>query len=137
MKDIYPRPAREGDIPLIHEWLQKTPQNLFDPGILLYKRNVRFTCAHNGSPLLFMPIQTVFMLESLAVSPEATELEVAKSIGVLIQKVICDAEEMGINEIYFLCKDEAVNQYAERHGWEILLNDSERKVKLFRWKVAR
>jgi N-acetylglutamate synthase-like GNAT family acetyltransferase len=137
MRDILPRPAQPKDIATIDEWIRTTPQNLFDADLLQYQRNVAFMCAANGEPLLFMPVQSVFMLESLAVKPGATPLEVAKSIGVLIQTIVYKAAEQEFNEIYFLSHDETINAYASRHGWETLMADAERKVTLFRWKVGK
>jgi len=136
MRDIYPRPARPGDIPLIDEWIRTTPQNLFDPSIL-HNPGLKFYAADNGAPILFMPVQHVYMLESLAVRPGATELEVAKALGVLIQTVLCRLEEEGLQEAYFICRDPNVNGYAHRHGWETVMLDSERSVTLFRWKVGQ
>lgn len=136
MLDIYPRPARASDIALIDDWIRTTPQNLFDPAIL-DNPATKFHCAANSEPLMYMPSQTVWMLESLAVKPGATALEVAKSIGVLIQTILYKAEECGIRELYFLCRDDTVNAYASKHGWETLMMDSERKVTLFRWKVGQ
>lgn len=137
MRDILPRPARPSDISTIDEWIRATPQNLFDADLLQYSRNVAFMCAANGDPILYMPVQSVFMLESLAVKPGATPLEIAKSIGVLIQTIIYKAEEKEFNEIYFLCRNETVNAYASRHGWETMMADPDRHVTLFRWKVRR
>lgn len=136
MKDIYPRPARPSDIRLIDDWIRTTPQNLFDPSIL-DNPGVEFYCAANSEPLLFLPVQKVFMLESLAVKPGATELEVAKSIGVVIQSALFELEKAGLKEAYFLCRDENVNAYAARHGWTTMMTDKEQGVVLFRWKVGQ
>jgi hypothetical protein len=134
--DIYPRPARPSDISLIDEWIRTTPQNLFDESIL-QNANLKFYCADNGAPLLFMPAQSVWMLESLAVRVDATPLQIAKAIEVVIKTIIYKAEEEGVREIYFLCRDDTVKMYAANHKWTVMMTDTEQSITLFRWKVGQ
>jgi len=136
-KDIWVHPSRESDLATLDPWLRETPANLLDPDILQYTKNIRFlTASHEGQPLVHMPVQSVLMLESLAVKPGATELEVAKSIAELIRYAVKIAMDSAMNEVYFICKDENVNRFAERHGFECLLAD-EKRGKLYRIKVGK
>ena len=132
MRDVWARPARIEDVANLDKWLRETPGNLFDADILHYTRSIRFL----ATPHAYMPVQTVSMLESLAVDPAASELEVAKSIAELVKYAVRNAIEAGENEVYFICRDERVNSFAIRHGFECLLTD-EKRGKLLRLKVGK
>jgi hypothetical protein len=141
MKDIYPRPVRPEDVSLIYAWIRNTPDNMFDPSIL-ENANTKFYCAELGDPkywhvpqIAFMPTQAVLMLESLAVNPKASELEVAKAIEVLMKLVSYKAEELKYRELWFVGRGKIV-QYATRHNWEVVAEDKDRNVSVLRWKVS-
>jgi hypothetical protein len=138
VKDIYAGPVRASEVVQLDTQLRSTPENLFDPDLLTYTSSLRFIAAReNARPLVFMPIQTVYMLESLAVSPDASELEIAKSLGVLMQSVVYEAQTNKVNEVYFICRDANVIRFAEKHGYEAVMKDPELKVTLFRIKVGK
>jgi hypothetical protein len=131
--DVWVRPSRADDIASLDKWLRETAQNLFDPDILQYSTNLRFkTAVRGGVPIVHMPVQTVAMLESLAVNPNASELEIALAVKELVHSAVSD----GGNEVYWICKDENVNRLAKRHGCELMLDDPERG-KLWRIKVGK
>lgn len=136
MKDFWPTPSLPQDIAKLDERLRTTPDNLFDADILNYRDKLKFYCARTeGRPVLHMPVQNILMLDSLAVEPDATEMEVAKAIAVLMQFIIGKAIEQGYNEILFMVRDKSVATYAERHGFETMLENPETGTKLFRMKV--
>lgn len=137
MLDIWPTPALAKDIEKLDARLRETPDNLFDPDILTYPEKLQFFCARSTKPLVFLPVQNCLMLESLAVEPGATELEVAKSLEVLIKYIVGKALEHKYNEMYFLCRDPRVSAYAERHSFERLMSDEKLGVSLFRLKVGK
>lgn len=137
MKDIWATPVRPEEIAQLDARLRDTPDNLFDTDILMYPDKVKFYCARADRLLVFLPVQNVLMLESLGVEPDATELEVAKSIEVLMKFVVGKALDMGYNELYFIVKDTRVAAYAERHGFEDVMADPVRGVTLFRLKLSK
>jgi hypothetical protein len=131
--NIWARPSQKSDIESLDRWLRETPQNLFDVDILQYSHDIRFlTATRAGTPLVHMPIQTVSMLESLAVSPDASEGEIAVAVRELVHAAVAN----GANEVYWICKDENVNRLAERHGCERMLTDPTNGT-LWRIKVAK
>lgn len=135
--DIWPTPATAQDIAKLDERLRNTPDNLFDADILTYPDKVKFYCARNGRPLVFLPVQNVLMLESLGVEPDATELEVAKSIEVLMKYIVGKSLDLAYNELYFLCRNPRVSLCAQRHGFETVMSDEKLQVTLFRLKVRK
>jgi hypothetical protein len=116
MKDIWVRPAKQTDLPLLDHWFTHTPDNLFDPDIARYPETT-VLCATDGKPLVFMPIQVASILESLAVKPGASPAEVARSLELLIKSVALLSGGKGIHELYFLCHDPNVIKLAKRHGF--------------------
>ncbi len=121
MKRIAIRRATEADKPQFLQWLARiADKNLIDPDVLTYPATT-VLCAYDtesGKPLLFVPIQSVFMVESLAPSPEITELEMAKSLEKLIDVLVWESRNGGRGEIYYPCADETVIAIGERHGFK-------------------
>lgn len=117
MKQIFVRQAVPNDAPIYQEWAPTTKDALLDPGVLTYP-STRVLVAHHGDPVLMMPVQTAFVLESLAVKPGLSPLEEAEALKQLTKTVAYAAGSQGVREIYFLCKDERVVEFAKRHGYE-------------------
>lgn len=85
--------------------------------------------ASNGKTLVYMPKQLVFMLESLAINPQATVGEIGMALRALFTVVQFEASQMGIGEIYFCCADEETVKFVEHNGLERV------NLPLFRMKV--
>lgn len=133
MRSVWARPSQSKDIQEIDKWLRETKQNLFDPDILQYSHSIRFlTASRDARSIVHMPVQSVLMLESLAVNPDATEAEVAIAVKELVHAAVAQ----GANEVYWICKDAGINNLAERHGCELVLDDPDRG-KLWRVKVNK
>lgn len=99
------------------EWLNSTKGNLFDPAILKYP-TLRTLCSYNGQPIAYMPTQRALFLESLAVSPDSSLMERAKSFRDLVKGAELLASSDNIREMYMVCEDENVLKVAEGHGFE-------------------
>lgn len=136
MKDIWPRAVTKTDIETMDVWLKETPQNLFDRGILNYRDKMRFYCAHNGSPVMFAPLQSVLMVESLGVKPDAAPWEVAKAMETLIKYFVGKASDEGYNELYFISGDETLTEFARKHEFTEIIRDTEKKMSLFFYRVT-
>ena len=121
MKDIWVRYARPDESEQIVAWSARIKDlNLADPELASYP-TLRVLCAHSdGKVLLYTPSQEALVLEGLAPNPEATELEIAMALKQTIARYAGIAEDRGIREIYFLCKDERVVKIARRHGFDIM-----------------
>lgn len=103
------------------EWMMdglKNQQNYFDQNVLRYPSTVYFVAGTKEKRIMYMPIQSVLMLESLAVDPKASNHEVAVALRTIFQNAQLLAQQAGIGEIYFLGTNERTNQFAERHGFQ-------------------
>lgn len=113
------RPVRDNDTPELAKYMLQTPNNLFDPAVLSYPMTSTFL-AHNGKSIVYMPVQIVPMLESLAINPEAAKHEVAVGLKEIMEAVELLSHQQGYGEIYFICKDESTSAFAMKHGFEEL-----------------
>ena len=98
------------------ELVNNTPGNLWDPGILKYP-TLRILHSYGG-PSVFLPMQQVLMLESLAVEQSGSAMENAQAFKDLVKGAEQHASASGIRELWFTCRDEGVLKVAEGHGFE-------------------
>jgi len=115
------------DQPQFLEWVNSTPNNLFDESILKYP-TLRVICSYNDNPVAYLPTQQAIVLESLAVKPGASPMETGQAFRDLVKAAELLASSFGIKEIYFICKDPDVVKVAEHHGFEVLPKE---------WQVVR
>lgn len=120
MKQIWVRPANAGDSQNLAEWLvYNADKNLLDekavtrPGTMIF-------CAHDDKPLVYMPLQFVGVLESLAPRPGATQTELAAALKELVKTAAFSCRSMNVHEIMFVCKDDKLADLAVKHGFEEL-----------------
>jgi len=129
-RHVYVRPSTPKDLPLFSKWLQGTKDNLFDPSVFTYKGTTAW-CAYNQSgPIVFMPAQRPFMMESLAINPDASEIDVAVALRELFHAIVLQAHQAGEGEVYFGCSDEATIAFAIKHEFK------EVPFRMFRVKLA-
>jgi len=119
MKMIWVRFWKPEDEQKLIEWMENGDNNYFDPECLAYPATARLM-AHNDKALVAMPVQSVLLLESLGVNPEATKHEVAVGLNMMVQSLVTIAQTKGIGEIYFLATNEKTNEFAKKHGFESL-----------------
>jgi len=130
MKRIWTRLLRSSDLEKFKQWAFGTKDNLFDQEILTYPSTGCLVAHANGEPIVFMPIQYVPMLESLAINPNSSVKDVATSLWQLVAAVQLECQRKGMGEIYFLCKEESTIQFAQKNGF------NEIPWKLFRMKLS-
>lgn len=106
------------DVDLLESWLNGTKNNLFDMDVLSYPKTQIFV-AHKQQPLVMVPVQMTFTMESLAINPEGSELEIAESLRQLTKHIVYKAHELGIKEINFFCADERTSAFAAKYFEEI------------------
>lgn len=94
--------------------------NYFDPNVLRYGATFTLVARSKSKDVLYIPIQTVFMLESLAINPDATKHEVAVALREVLVSLGLLAQRSGIGEIYFLGTNDDTNAFALKHGLEEL-----------------
>ena len=104
-------------------------RNLIDWDVLKYPATTLLKATNGERNLLHVPIQTVYMVESLGISPENSAMDTAKSLQGLMQVVQWESQKAGHGELYFLCRDEETVKFAEHQGMERV------SIPLFRKKV--
>ena len=121
MKPIFVRDAKSNDdIRNCSEWAARIAKiNLLDTGVFSYPAT-RVLCAyqHGGEPQLYMPVQSVYMLDALAPRPGSEGIIEAQALKALVADLVSTAHRTGVGEIYFPCRDERVIKFGEHNGFE-------------------
>lgn len=127
MKTIWVRPERLNDRQKLVEWEAKGQNNYFDPDVLSYPATTALV-AHSDHIILYLPVQKVIMLESLAINPEVgkdgkplvTDHEVSVALKEAVINLAFEGQVNGVGEIYFMGTNEQTNKFAAKHGFEQL-----------------
>lgn len=125
MKHVYVRPAVPEDAGTFLKWAVENKGNEFDPEVVTYPDSFTLCAFDEKGPLVYMPVQQPMftepmVLESLAIRPEATKMEVAVALKELVQACVTIGFMKGTGEIYFLGSSEATNRFAEHQVFEKL-----------------
>lgn len=100
------------------KWLvEQQDKNYVDLGMLSYPKTAVLV-AGNGTPNLFMPVQPVLMLESLAAKPGISGRDFMKSLKCLVDSVKEIAAKQGIAELYFFIGDKRIEKLGHYVGFE-------------------
>lgn len=116
------------------DWLRSTPENMFDERIFGYPGTMTF-CVENGSPLLVMPLQPCFFMDALGKKPGITKRDMAYALVEMIGAIKKFSHGVGIREVFFYCRERTVSAQAPNFGFEIVCEDKERGITLFRMKT--
>lgn len=108
-----PRDAQEA-----MEWFLKTECNLLDAAVFTYPATETWKAVKDKVALVYLPVQPVLMLESLGINPANSPIDTALALADLVKVARWEAMKAGHGEIYFLCREESTQQYAQRHGFE-------------------
>lgn len=112
------RGIKPEEFDILVQWLEaKRDKNNIDYKMLSYPKTAVLV-AGNGSPSLFMPVQPVFMLESLAPKPGIKAGEFVKCLNSLMKETEALARKHGIAEIYFFGTDERIEKLGPYVGFE-------------------
>lgn len=120
MRNITVRLAEPKDAELFLKYEAETKNNLWDPAAGLYPSSFTLCTENEQGVVMFLPVQPMLMLESLAIRPESDPKDVAFSLRKLIDQLVDTAKKLGMGEIAFVCKDSATEKFAEHHGFEKL-----------------
>lgn len=121
MKQVYVRPAGEQDIPNLSKWMAANANaNRADEDAMSYPATSVMAAYTDEKVVMYMPIQMIAMLESLAPNPEVSDSQCATALREMVKTTIFTARTKGIGEIYFLLddRDEALGRFARKHGFE-------------------
>jgi hypothetical protein len=129
-RHIFVRPVRPEDTKKFIDWSLETPNNGFDPAVAKYPSTFVLCAYDKDGPLSFMPVQQVFMMDSVATKPGASKSQTALALKEFTQALVTQAHIKGIGEICFLATDDGTNKMAENQLFEEL------PYKVFRCKIA-
>lgn len=105
------------------EWVWRGRDlNMFDPEVIRYPRATMLKASSGSGALVYIPLHSVLMYESIAAKPGISAKEEAlclRRITALVDQV---QQELGYGEAYFMCRDERVAEIALRHGFEEVSN---------------
>src|SRR5512146_1079369 len=138
MRHIFARPVSPTDEPeqkakdvvQCATWMARlADKNLVDPQVMAYPATTIICAERDNRQLLYVPVQQCSVMESLGLSPEASELDIAGGLQAVTKAVRWEAYKAGQREIMFLCRDEQTIKFAEHHGFEKV------DIPLFRMKI--
>lgn len=102
-------------------WSMK-PLNLFDREVLTYPRTVMLRAKNEEGNQLFIPLQSVLMYDSIAPRPGLSPMAEARALSKIGEVVDQAAQDSGVAEVYFFCRDDRVADLCSRHGYEEIRN---------------
>lgn len=126
MKDIYTKLVlnkTDRNNPLVQQamdWMLRLRDiNHFDPEVLQYPATNLMVAyvKQQRKPVLYVPVQPVYMIDALGINPEASPEEIAGALAQVTKTVHWESHRMGWGEFYFPCSEPTVIQFAERHGY--------------------
>ena len=107
------------DIPLLAAWLfENRQQNHFDPDVMEYASTRILSTTDKDGPVMYLPYQLVFMLESIATRPGVSKGKVALSLQECFDMLVTNSEQFGIGEIYTVATEPTILEFAKAHGFE-------------------
>lgn len=120
MKPFFVRPVRPGDTEKFIKYSDETPDNLWEPDVITYPSTFTRCVFNSNGPILFAPIQKPLFIDSLAFSPDSSEIDRAVAMKELVQDTVSQAYIQGAGEVLFLCKEESTINFAKKHLFEEL-----------------
>ena len=110
------------------DWMAKlSGRNAIDTTIFSYPSLFYKKASRGDVNLLYMPVQTCFVYESLAINPANSAADTAESLKIIFAVLHDKAVENGFGESYFLCSDTQTCQFAEHRGMENLTDNDRLK----------
>jgi hypothetical protein len=108
-------------------WMNNTPKNMFDPDIANYPSLRTMAVDVNDAPVLYVPFHPVLCVESLAHKPDIEPKENAYALRKVQNTLESLAKTYGMSEIFWMCQDESLIKFAERHGYSVIKSTVLRK----------
>ena len=118
MKPIWAEAAKPHEAEELASFLMGTKNNLVDSRVLTYPATKIYKASDGQKNIVFMPVQSCQVWESLGINPEATDSEIAAGLKALAHVLRFSALANGEGEIYFLCSEERTQKFAQHHGFE-------------------
>ncbi len=118
MKPVFIRPYRPADATKFSRWMFEGRDNQPDGNAIFAPSSFTVCAFTEEKQILFSPVQSPMFLESLAVNPEASELEQAAALKAVVQFLVSRGYATGQVEVYFLGSNQATAAFAEKHLFE-------------------
>lgn len=113
------RPAEQKDSQTYFDWLKAaSDRNLVDTGVYSYPTCNTVVVEKNNEPVLMNSFHAVIMMEALAPKPGVSPKDEAIALRELYEAIKRIADATGVREIWFVCKDEGLNKFVQKHGFE-------------------
>jgi hypothetical protein len=123
------------DAALFSGWASLQRSNIdLDKSVLSYPRSCMTRALIGSETIAMIPLQPVFMFESLVHKPELTAKQTAMALWRIGETTEQVAALTGHREAYFITNDEAEARSCEKHGWEICLHDQVKQQWLMKRK---
>jgi hypothetical protein len=120
MKTIFVQVAGPQELQQLMKWGAEGEDNFLDPSVVFYPSTMNLRATQGKDTVMYMPVQTAFVLESLAINPEARKHEITVALREMVISLRLIAQQRGIGEIYFLGTNDKTNEFAKAHGFEEL-----------------
>lgn len=118
-RPILARKSRAEDVREMAEWLARNAaNNRLDVDVLGYPATETLCAERGGTTLLYVPVQSCLILESIGPNPKATDAEIAMSLDRIVSTAVFAARGLGHGELRFDCSDQRTFKFAQRHGFE-------------------
>ena len=91
---------------------------MFDPAVVGYPKTVMLRAKSEDENLLFIPLQSVLMYDSIAPKPGLSPRHEALALARIGQVVDQVAQDTGTREVFFFCRDNTVADLCAAHGYE-------------------
>lgn len=139
MKKITVRPAEPSDAHSFFEYtLASLDINLADADSLTAPTFTVLAADSEEGPEMYMPYQLTMTLDALAPKPGLDPRKEAICLKRLMEYAVDTCNKIGVSEINFMCCDKRVIEFAEAHGFEVLIHPVLRlKVKDFNGGAKR
>ncbi len=120
MKHIFVRPAISKDVEQCAKWaVQNLDRNKLDPEVMNYPSTFMMAAYDSeDGVLMYMPVQTPLMMESVCVNPEVSDRKQALALKELVQALVTSCHVQGRGEVYFIGSDDRTSAFAENQLFE-------------------
>lgn len=99
-------------------FMRLSDKNCYAPEVLTYPATSILKAERDGKVILYVPVQTCYVMEALGIAEGASFTETAESLKQAVHAVAWEARKAGHGELLFFCKDKQTSDFAERHGFE-------------------
>lgn len=115
-------------------WAQRDVINL-DPHVVGYPRSVMATASRDGQSVAMVPLHPVINFESFVRDPDMPDRDVVQALAAIDKLIPELAQQTGMLEFFFETSIEKFKDLCIRHGWQVRLFDSEKKIWLLKRKI--